>query len=151
MAASTKEFLSILNGLIETCKNGEEGFRQAAEGTKNEEYRQMYLDYSQQRAKFAQELQQIVSRLGGTPETSGSVAAAAHRGWINLKAAVTGNDEHAILAECERGEDVAVDDYQKALREDLPSDLRSTVENQFRQIQQAHNRIRSLRNLTDHK
>ena len=68
-----------------------------------------------------------------------------HRGWVNLKSALTGRDDHAILAECERGEDSAVRSYQDALAHDLPSDVRSSVEEQYRQVLEAHNRVKSLR------
>jgi uncharacterized protein (TIGR02284 family) len=64
---------------------------------------------------------------------------------MNLKTAIAGKDDHAILSEVERGEDAAVKNYQEALAQDLPSDIRSTVEKQYRQILDAHNRIRSLR------
>lgn len=145
MATSTTEFISKLNNLIETCKDGEDGFRQAAEGVKDANLRTVFLEYSQQRDQFVSELQQAVSRLGQAPEHSGSVAAALHRGWIDVKSAVTGRDDKAILNECERGEDSAVRNYRDALAEDLPSDLRSLVERQYQGIQQAHDRIKALR------
>lgn len=145
MANSTNDFTSWLNGLVETCKDGEQGFREAAEGVKNTSLRSVLNEYARQRSQFASELQNHVQRLGGDPATSGSTSGALHRGWINLKSALTGKDDHAILAECERGEDSAVQNYQKVLAEDVPSDLRSVVEAQYRQILEAHNRIRSLR------
>ncbi len=145
MANSTNDYTSWLNDLIETCKDGEKGFREAADGLKGSGLKTTLNEYARQRSQFASELQNHVSRLGGQPQTSGSASAALHRGWIDLKSALTGKDDHAILAECERGEDSAVKNYQKVLAEDLPSDLRSVVEQQYRQILEAHNRIRSLR------
>ena len=133
-----------LNNLIETCKDGEEGFRAAADGVKNSDLRTLFLTYSQQRAQFAAELQNEVRHLGGDPEDSGSVAASLHRGWINIKSAVTGEDEGAIISECERGEDSAVRNYQSALNEDLPANIRETVERQYAQVKEAHDRIRAL-------
>jgi uncharacterized protein (TIGR02284 family) len=126
------------------CKDGEEGFRAAAEGVQKPELRTLFQEYAQQRAKFASELQSLVSRLGGRAEDSGSVGGALHRGWMNIKSAVTGKDEGAIIAEAERGEDVAVETYRKALEKDLPGDIRDVIERQYKQILEAHNRIRSL-------
>ena len=83
-------------------------------------------------------------RLGGDPEKTGSVAATLHRGWINIKSPVTGEDEAAVIAECERGEDSAVKNYKEALSEELPADLKAIVEKQYAQVQEAHDRIRSL-------
>ncbi|HKF95481.1 MAG TPA: PA2169 family four-helix-bundle protein, partial [Gammaproteobacteria bacterium] len=84
-------------------------------------------------------------RLGGDPDTSGSASGAAHRAWVNVKSAVTGKDDKAILQEVERGEDVAVESYQKALKKDLPADIRALVERQYQGVQENHNRVRDLR------
>lgn len=148
MAASTKDFVSVLNNLVETCKDGEQGFREAAEAVHNQEVRSTFQRYAQQRAQFASELQVEVARIGGEPEKSGSTGGALHRGWINLKSAITGKQEHAILEEAERGEDVAVDAYRDALAKDLPSDIQGIVRRQFEAIQEAHRTVRALRDST---
>jgi uncharacterized protein (TIGR02284 family) len=151
MAESTKDYVSTLNDLIQTCKDGEEGFRDSAEHIERQDLRSIFNEYSRQRSQFATELQTVVSRIGGDPEKSGSVGASLHRGWINLKSALTGRDDHAILAECERGEDAAVRNYQDALAHDLPSDIRSSVEEQYRQVLEAHNRVKTLRDGSSHE
>jgi uncharacterized protein (TIGR02284 family) len=144
MATDNDDVISTLNNLIETCKDGQNGFQTAAEGVKNSELKTLFSTFSQQRAKFAGELQNEVLRLGGDPEKTGSTAAALHRGWINIKSAVTGEDEHAVIAECERGEDSAVRNYEEALKGTLPADIEIIVRRQFTEIKQAHDRIRSL-------
>ena len=136
--------ISVLNDLIQTCKDGQEGFQTASEGVKNTSLKSLFSQYSLQRAQFAGVLQQEVNRLGGSPETGGSVSASLHRGWMNIKSAVTGSDESAIVAECERGEDAARDAYQKALKQHLPVDVRSMVESQFTEVKQGHDKVRSL-------
>jgi len=146
--ADNDKVISTLNGLIETCKDGQEGFRQAAEGVKNSELKTLFHTYSQQRAQFAGELQNEVRRLGGDPETTSSTVGALHRGWINLKSAITGEDEGAVISECERGEDSAVSNYEDALGGALPNDLRAIVERQFAEIKEAHDRIRALERAT---
>ncbi len=142
--ADNDNVISTLNGLIETCRDGQNGFRTAAEGVTRSELKTLFHGYAQQRAQFVGELQTEVRRLGGDPENMGSVAATLHRGWIDIKSAVTGKDDSAIIAECERGEDSAVSTYRDALDEDLPANIRSTVERQFAAVKQAHDRIRSL-------
>jgi len=144
MATDNDDVISTLNNLIETCKDGQNGFQTAAEGVKNSELKTLFLGFSQQRAQFAGELQNEVRRLGGDPEQTGSVAATLHRGWINIKSTVTGEDEGAVIAECERGEDSAVKNYKDALNQTLPQNIRGIVENQYTQVQSAHDRIRSL-------
>jgi len=91
-------------------------------------------------------LQTEVGKFGEEkPEASSSATGALHRGWINLKSAITGGDEHAILAECERGEDSAVEEYKKALDDGLSPSAQELVSRQFAEIKAAHDRIRSLR------
>ncbi len=143
--ATNDEAISTLNNLIETLKDGVEGFRTAADGVTNAELKTLFNSYSQQRSQFSSELQGEVRGLGGDPETTGSVVATLHRGWINIKSTVTGTDEHAVLAECERGEDSAVHNYQDAMKEDLPANIASLIQRQYGQIKEAHDRIRSLR------
>lgn len=147
--ADNDKVISTLNNLIETLKDGENGFRTAADGVTNSQVKTLFNTYSQQRAQFAAELQSEVRRLGGDPEKTGSVAATLHRGWINIKSAVTGRDENSVLAECERGEDSAVSNYQDALKETLPADVKSIVEKQYSQIKEAHDRIRNLERATE--
>lgn len=149
MATDNENAISTLNNLIETCKDGQNGFQAAADGVKNSDLKTLFHTYSQQRAEFAGELQAEVRRLGGDPEQTGSIAASLHRGWIDIKSAVTGEDENAVISECERGEDSAVRNYEDALRdEDLPADIRSIVERQFAQVKEAHDRIRALERAT---
>lgn len=144
MARSNDEVISTLNNLIETCKDGEEGFRTAAGGVKISELKTLFNSYAQQRAQFAAELQAEVRRLGGDPEQNSSVAATLHRGWINIKAAVTGENESAIISECERGEDSAVRSYEDAIRDGLPADMMAIIERQYTQVKEAHDRVRAL-------
>ena len=140
---------TVLNNLIETLKDGQEGFKQAAEGVSDPKLKSLFRDYSQQRSSFATALQSEARRHGETePETSSSATGALHRGWINLKSAITGGDEHAILAECERGEDSAVEEYKKALDDALSPAARELVSLQFPEIKAAHDRIRTLRDAT---
>jgi uncharacterized protein (TIGR02284 family) len=141
-----KEVISTINNLIETLKDGQEGFKQAAEGVKDPQLKSLFNEYSLQRARFATELQSQARSLGEPePETSSTAAGALHRAWINLKSAVTIGDDHAILAECERGEDSAVEQYKKAVDDNLSAQLREMVSRQYAEIKNAHDRIRNLR------
>src|SRR6266516_3636231 len=141
-----KEVISTINSVIETLKDGQEGFKQAAEGVKDPQLKSLFNDYSQQRTQFARQLQSHIQSMGEPePETSSSAAGALHRAWINLKSAVTSGDDHAILAECERGEDSAVEEYKKAMNDDLSPSLRDLVSRQYSEVKSAHDRIRTLR------
>jgi uncharacterized protein (TIGR02284 family) len=141
-----KQIVSVINDLIETLKDGQEGFKQAAEGVKDPQLKSVFDQYSRQRSRFAAELQNQAQALGESePETSSSAAGALHRAWINLKSAVSRGDDHAILAECERGEDSAVEEYKKALDSNLSSSVREIVSRQYAEIKKALDHIKTLR------
>lgn len=139
------DVISTLNGLIETCKDGQEGFKQAAEGVEDSQLKSLFYGYGQQRAQFAGELQAIVRELGGDPENAGSFTGAIHRGWVNIKSAVTGQDEGAILNEAERGEDAAKSAYKDALEQSLPANVYSVVQSHYTAVVEAHDRVKAMR------
>lgn len=145
--STNSQHLALLNDLIQTLKDGQSGFKSAADEIESHDIRTLFHTFILQRSKFAGELQALAQSLGeNNPPSSGSVAGALHRGWIDLKAALTRKDEHAILAECERGEDSAVAHYRSVLdTEDLPSNLRAVIADQFVEIKAAHDQVRDLR------
>ena len=136
----------IIDNLIETLKDGQEGFKQAAESVKDPQLKSLFSEYSQQRARFAVELRSKAQRPDERDsKISGSAAGALHRGWINLKSAITQGEDHAILAECERGEDSAVEEFRKALNDGLSAPVQEIVSRQYAEIKQAHDRVKQLR------
>ena len=144
MAMDNKDVIATLNDLIETCKDGEEGFRTCAEDAKNPELKAVFQTGARRCAEGARELQAEVQRLGGKAETAGSLAGSAHRRWVDIKSAITGKDDKAVLSECERGEDVAKTSYQKALKKDLPPGVRGLVQRQYEGVLQNHDKVRAL-------
>jgi uncharacterized protein (TIGR02284 family) len=140
------DVIATLNDLIETSRDGEAGFRTCADGVKNAQLKQMFEQAAGRCRQAVSELEAKVRSLGGDPEKGGSVSGALHRGWVDIKSTITGMNEAAVLAECERGEDVAKKAYEGALAKDLPADIRSTVERQYQGVLQHHDRVRQLRN-----
>ena len=144
---SNDKAISVLNNLIETCKDGEKGFKAAADGLKSAAAKNKFLGYSRERAQMASELQAEVRRLGGDPDKSGSLSGTLHRGWLELKAAVTAGNDHAVFAEAERGEDVAKSVYEDALKEQLPASALAVVQQQSAKVRRAHDDVRALRDM----
>jgi len=145
-----KEVISTLNTLIETCRDGEQGFRSAAENVHDPVVKTLFTEMAYERAKFAEELKSEVQRLGGMPEEGGSMSGAAHRGWMQVKGALTGQDDKRIIAEAERGEDVAVETSRNALSEPMPPSIESVVNRQFEHVKEAHDRVRALERQYEH-
>ena len=147
MSNSLSDTISTLNSLIETCKEGQEGFRLAAEAvTDDEDLKGFLFSCSLQRSKFAGELQNELINLGEPDiKQESTVTSALHRGWINLRSSLSGGDNHAVLAECERGEDSAVKEYHKAAGSGLSATLREVVDRQLQEVVATHNSVRGLR------
>ena len=140
-----KDVVDTLNRLIETCKDGEYGFRSSSEHVRDMALRQTFLDRADECRHGASELQSLVVQYGGTAEDSGSATGAIHRGWVSVKGTLAGYSDLAMLEECERGEDAALERYRAALGEDLPSDVRIVVERQFEGVKRNHAQVRNLR------
>ena len=136
---------SLVNELIETSKDGEKGFAKAAKDTNDAHLRGVFVECAQRCRVGATELQEQVRALGGEPHTGGSISGAIHRGWVDLKAAVTGRNAQAILEECERGEDYAKARYADALKKELPMPVRQVLQRQYEGVLANHDRIRNLR------
>jgi len=137
--------MSVVNELIETSRDGEKGFARSAEEVREPQIKSLFLKRAQTCGTAARELEEQMRALGGDVEKGGSVSGALHRGWVNLKAAVTSHDTEAILAETERGEDYAKKVYREALEEDLPSGLREVIARQYQGVISNHDEVRDLR------
>ena len=147
-AMKPDQVISTLNSLIELNRDGQNGFKEAAEKIESPQLKQFCLEQSRSRAQFVGELQPLVLSLGSEPDNTGSVAGAMHRGWMDLKSALGGGDQ-AILAATETGEDHAVNEYKKALDETLPAHVRDLVERQFQSVTQAHDKVKGMRDKLD--
>ncbi|GAB2941966.1 PA2169 family four-helix-bundle protein [Hymenobacter coalescens] len=150
MSAITPESARAFNDLVEINKTGAKGYQEAAEGVSNPQLKAELSRLSQQRAQFASELEQHARQLGvQSPSQEGTIegaltdaAAAVHRGWINLKSAITGQNDTAILGECETGDSVALEAYETALKSDrIPAQASSVIQKQHGEILAAKNQI----------
>ncbi|GAC1406226.1 MAG: PA2169 family four-helix-bundle protein [Burkholderiaceae bacterium] len=139
------DIVSALNNLIQTSRDGDEGFRTASEHVTDPQLKALFANRAASCATSVRELQALVKAQGGEPTDSSSISGALHRRWVDIKAAVTGQSNLAILNEVERGEDVAVASYKKALAMGLPSDVLSVVQRQYEGAQKNHDQIKQLR------
>jgi len=145
MTALSKETIELIDHLIETCKDGQEGYRSAAADVTDASLKERLSGYERQRAEFAAELQQTMVALGESdPCNHSSMTGDLHRAWINVRSAFTNRDDHAILLECERGEDYAVKTYRDALAfPDLAEELRAVIARQRAAIEAAREALRA--------
>jgi uncharacterized protein (TIGR02284 family) len=133
-----------LQHLTELIKDGQEGYRMAADDAKNPALKALFQKNSAQRAEFLAKVREELVKLGGDPDEGTSVKGAIHRGWIHTRTAVTGNDDKALVNEVLRGEKAALDGYQETLSKDLPESTRQLVEAQRDTIQETYDQVKNI-------
>lgn len=143
--ANTTDATAVLNHLIETAQDGADGYRAASEDVKDAALKQTFARLAAERAQYVRELQPLVAAQGDAPRDSGSAIAAVHRGWINLKSVVTGRDDAAILAECQRGDENAVKTYDEAVGAALPAAALEVVRRQATRVRADYEMVRALK------
>jgi uncharacterized protein (TIGR02284 family) len=134
----------VLEHLVEICRDGERGFRAAAEYVSTPELKALFTQLAEQRQTFVHDLEPHVNRLGGSALASGTGAGAVHRGWMNLKAHVPGHHDQTIVTEAERGEHAAIKAYDDALSGVLPPTAINIVEAQREKMRETQERIREF-------
>jgi uncharacterized protein (TIGR02284 family) len=122
------EHIKILNDLISTCRDSEEGFGKAAKGAHSDELRDRLMNIVQQRHDFAAELQEQVRRLGGEPAERAHGGGVLHSGWVDLEQRIRPKDDETLIGECTRGDETTLKHYTHALEQDIPADLRQVLE-----------------------
>lgn len=141
-----KDQISTLNTLIATTIDSVKGYEDAASDSEAGRFQQLFRDRASERQQVVEQLRSEVRRLGGDPEDGGSFMGATHQRFLDLKAAITGRDDKAIINEVERGEDYLKDKFETALNSDeLSGESRSVVESCFQSVKQGHDQMSQLK------
>ena len=141
-----KNQISTLNTLIATTVDSITGYEDSAKNVENERFREIFRSRADERQQVVQDLRTEVRRLGGDPEESGSFMGKAHQRFEDLKAAITGRDEKAIINEVERGEDYLKEKFETALNAGtLSGESRSVVESCYQSVRQGHDQMSQLK------
>ncbi|WP_207478331.1 PA2169 family four-helix-bundle protein [Arenibaculum pallidiluteum] len=138
--------IETLNDIIQITEDSNEGYRESAKDAKDADLKTLFTDLASQRASMVRELQDMVTRLGGQPSDSATILGSAHRFFVNLKSAVTGQDREAVLKEVERGESEAVRRHENALQVDaLPAEARSLIQRHLERFRSDRDRMTALK------
>lgn len=147
MAADTVGSLpELINKLIETCRDGQAGYLEAAEHAHNTELRQFFSERAFERARFAAELERVALRLGEPSPGGTSFANLMHRAWIDLKCKLGAGDA-SVLASVEAGEANAKEHYKQASAAALPPEVKSIIERQAESVSVAYSQVCALRSI----
>jgi uncharacterized protein (TIGR02284 family) len=138
--------VTTLNSLIATTIDSINGYQESAEALESPRFRELFQTLARDRQQVVPQLQAEVARLGGNPEDDGTVLAAAHRTFVDLKSAVTGRDDKAVINEVERGEDHIKHKFEAALNDsDLSASARSVVSQAYESVRRGHDQVRDLK------
>ncbi len=138
--------ISTLNTLIATTIDSITGYEDAAENVDSERFREIFRQRASERQRVVEDLRSEVRRLGGNPEDDGSFMGKTHQRFLDLKAAIAGRDEKAIVSEVERGEDYLKEKFETALDSgDLSGDTRAAVEHAYQSVRSGHDQISQLK------
>ena len=144
--AERQDEISTLNTLIVTLIDSVKGYEDAASHTEAGRFQETFRERANERQRAVEDLREEVRRLGGEAETGGSFMGKAHQSWLDLKSALTGRDEKAIINEVERGEDYLKEKFETALSESkLSGETRSIVERCYQSVKAGHDQMRSLK------
>jgi len=143
--------IDVLNSLIVINNDRISGYETAIEETDDQDLKIAFAEFVQTSNACKNELVKAVTSLGGTPEDGTRIDGKIYRAWMDFKAMVTGKDRKAILNSCEYGEDVAVNTYEKAMKDSsLSSEHNSMISNQYAQIKADHDTVKSMRDTEVH-
>ncbi len=145
-----EEIVDNLQDLLEKNYDAEKGFTKAMKDAKNKNLKHFLMKQAAQRSRFANELTQELRNLNEEPKESGSFTGDLHRAWIDIKSAVTGNEDEAVLEECIRGEKASAEEYKEKLTKySFPPKIETVLQKQSAEIHQTLSQVKRLEDLAD--
>jgi len=136
---------TIIDSLITTTIDSADGFADAAADAGDARLKSIFSTFATERREIAEQLRSRAAGLGADASAQGSLKAAAHRRWMDLKNALTKGDE-AILGSVEAGETYLRTKYEAALADDAISDAaREAITDAFVSVARGQARVIELR------
>lgn len=150
MPHTNEDHIKLVNGLVETTIDSADGYHEAAKDADGQRYKMLFEQRAQERRTIATELQDEVRRLGGDPKDDGTILAAAHRAFVNLRDSLSKGDQ-AVINEVESGEDFIKAKYEKALQDnDVDVQTRAVIEKAWTSVKSGHDQMRDIKHTLQH-
>lgn len=140
----TDQMIDRLQTLIELNTDSVDGYEEAKTLTDDTQLSTLFADVAANRRHNAAILAGHVTAHGRTPDDAGSLRAALHRRWMDLRAKLQGDERQAILAEVVRGEKVIKQTYEEAIENTVGLPVNAVLREQSREIALQHRRAASL-------
>lgn len=139
------ETIAGLQDLIQINIDSSRGYRAAADEIENPRIATLFRECATERQAFSEELKRYVEMNAVEPKDSGSIQGTLHRWWLEIRGTVQGGDEHAVLAEAERGEDAIKHRYEEIMRDTAGSPMSSVLLQQYELVKRRHDQVRDMR------
>ena len=138
-----------VEGILEKSIDAEKGFETAAENSKSISLKNYFLEKSRQRGSFIAELKiELYKRDFTAAESSGSLTGDVHRVWMDIKSALTGDNDEAMLEESIRGEKIAFKEFEQVLEtEYLSLEMRNLLSKQYSIIKNDLETIKTIEDI----
>jgi uncharacterized protein (TIGR02284 family) len=125
-----------------------EGYKTAAQETKDPQNHAYYQELVQQSEQFAKEINGFARAAGGDAANSTTLKGKVYRGFMDAKALLTGRSEKSILDSNLYGEEWALKAYTEALADPaLTGPARQAVERQHKASQQTLRKLQQLKGI----
>ena len=140
--------IEALNLLIQINNDRIEGYETAIKETNETDLKKLFTDLMSTSFKSKNELANEVTSLGGTSTESTKITGKFFRVWMDVKVALSKNDRKVILNSCEFGEQVAIETYDKVLKnntEDLNEEQLKMIQLQYKLINADYHIVKNFK------
>jgi len=149
--ATNEKLIEVLNDLVHINNDRIKGYEKAADESKatDIDLQAFFLKLADDSRKHVSKLTEHINSLGGEATNDTTNMGKIYRVWMDVKAAFTGQDRHAILTSCEYGEDAAQRAYRDALASDaeMTADTRQLITAQQSDLKAAHDAVKKYRDM----
>jgi len=138
--------ISVLNDLIVINNDRVEGYQTATNETDDVNLKSLFSRFETTSQSNLSELRAEVRRLGGEVEEGTRTTGKFFRVWMDVKAALSGNDRGTILNSCEFGEDKALEVYKEAFddRAELTDEHIALIQKQRAALKNDRDSVKAL-------
>lgn len=131
MESNHKNTANILEHLLIRTNNAREAYRNAAKNAHNRPMISFFEDAARLHEQFSEKLKQEIEKLGGTPKDKTTLDADADRFWLDFASIIVRRNEPAILENCAKAEQKAIEEYDKLMIQgDLDENVRNVLKDQ---------------------